>query len=58
MHRNLNPFSMPSCPQININWKRFFFLLFGGQGDLFKDKKQHEIFYGNLRKLFLKFVKI
>ena len=31
-----------------------FFLLFGGQGDLFKDKKQHEIFYGNLRKLLFK----
>ena len=31
-----------------------FFLLFGGQGDLFKDKKQHEVFYGNLRKLLFK----
>ena len=31
-----------------------FFLLFGGQGDLFKDKKQHEVFYGNLRELLFK----
>ncbi|MEC9423657.1 MAG: hypothetical protein VYC01_04860, partial [Nitrospinota bacterium] len=31
-----------------------FFLLFGGQGELFKDKKQHEIFYGNLRELLFK----
>ena len=31
-----------------------FFLLFGGQGELFKDKKQHEVFYGNLRELLFK----
>jgi hypothetical protein len=31
-----------------------FFLLFGGQGDLFKDKKQHEVFYGHLRELLFK----
>lgn len=31
-----------------------FFLLFGGQGDLFKDKKQHEVFYGYLRELLFK----
>jgi hypothetical protein len=31
-----------------------FFLLFGGQGELFKDKKQHEVFYGNLREMLLK----
>ena len=31
-----------------------FFLLFGGQGDLFKDKKQHEVFYSNLRELLFK----
>ena len=31
-----------------------FFLLFGGQGDLFKDKQQHELFYGNLRELLFK----
>ena len=34
-----------------------FFLLFGGQGDLFKDKKQHEVFYGNLRELLFKICK-
>ncbi len=28
-----------------------FFLLFGGQGELFKDKRQHEVFYGNLREM-------
>jgi len=28
-----------------------FFLLFGGQGDLFEDKKQHKVFYGYLREL-------
>ena len=28
-----------------------FFLLFGGQGELFTDKKQHEVFYGYLREL-------
>ena len=31
-----------------------FFLLFGGQGDLFEDKKQHEVFYGYLRELLFK----
>jgi hypothetical protein len=31
-----------------------FFLLFGGQGELFKDKKQHEVFYGNLREMLFK----
>ena len=31
-----------------------FFLLFGGQGDLFKDKKQHEVFYSYLRELLFK----
>lgn len=31
-----------------------FFLLFGGQGELFKDKKQHEVFYGHLRELLFK----
>ena len=31
-----------------------FFLLFGGQGELFKDKKQHEVFYRNLRELLFK----
>ena len=31
-----------------------FFLLFGGQGDLFKDKKQHEVFYSNLREILFK----
>jgi hypothetical protein len=31
-----------------------FFILFGGQGELFKDKKQHEVFYGNLREMLLK----
>jgi hypothetical protein len=31
-----------------------FFLLFGGQGELFKDKKQHEVFYGNLRETLFK----
>jgi hypothetical protein len=31
-----------------------FFLLFGGQGNLFKDKKQHEVFYGYLRELLFK----
>ena len=31
-----------------------FFLLFGGQGDLFTDKKQHEVFYGYLRELLFK----
>ena len=31
-----------------------FFLLFGGQGDLFKDKQQHEVFYGHLRELLFK----
>ena len=31
-----------------------FFLLFGGQGELFKDKKQHEVFYGNLREILFK----
>ncbi len=31
-----------------------FFLLFGGQGDLFQDKKQHEMFYGCLRELLFK----
>lgn len=31
-----------------------FFLLFGGQGDLFKDKKQHNVFYGHLRELLFK----
>ena len=34
--------------------KAVFFLLFGGQGDLFKDKKQHEVFYGHLRELLFK----
>ena len=31
-----------------------FFLLFGGQGDLFKDKNPHEVFYGYLRELLFK----
>jgi hypothetical protein len=31
-----------------------FFLLFGGQGELFKDKNQHEVFYGILRELLFK----
>ena len=31
-----------------------FFILFGGQGELFKDKKQHEVFYGNLREMLFK----
>jgi hypothetical protein len=31
-----------------------FFLLFGGQGELFKDKKQHEVFYGILREMLFK----
>ncbi|MFP6637153.1 MAG: hypothetical protein VB778_00810 [Nitrospinaceae bacterium] len=31
-----------------------FSLLFGGQGDLFQDKKQHEVFYGHLRDLLFK----
>ncbi|MBT6409109.1 MAG: hypothetical protein HOK16_06535, partial [Nitrospina sp.] len=31
-----------------------FFLLFGGQGDLFEDKKQHDVFYGYLRELLFK----
>ena len=31
-----------------------FFLLFGGQGDLFEDKKQHEVFYSYLRELLFK----
>ena len=31
-----------------------FFLLFGGQGNLFKDKKQHKVFYGYLRELLFK----
>ncbi len=31
-----------------------FFLLFGGQGDLFTVKKQHEAFYGYLRELLFK----
>ena len=31
-----------------------FFVLFGGQGELFKDKKQHEVFYGNLREMLFK----
>lgn len=31
-----------------------FFLLFGGQGELFKDKKQHEMFYDNLREMLFK----
>ena len=31
-----------------------FFLLFGGQGDLFEDKKQHEAFYGYLREFLFK----
>ncbi len=31
-----------------------FFLLFGGQGDLFIDKKQHEAFYSYLRELLFK----
>jgi hypothetical protein len=31
-----------------------FFLLFGGQGELFKDKKQHEVFYSNLREMLFK----
>ena len=51
---NLNLFSILLCPRKNINWKQFFFLLFGGQGDLFKDKKQHEVFYSNLRELLFK----
>ncbi len=31
-----------------------FFLLFGGHGDLFEDKKQHEAFYGYLREFLFK----
>ena len=31
-----------------------FFLLFGGHGDLFEDKKQHEAFYGYLREYLFK----
>ena len=31
-----------------------FSLIFGGQGDLFEDKKQHEVFYGYLRELLFK----
>jgi hypothetical protein len=34
--------------------EKVFFILFGGQGELFKDKKQHEVFYGNLREMLLK----
>lgn len=34
-----------------------FFLLFGGQGDLFKDKQQHKEFYGYLRELLFKICK-
>ena len=31
-----------------------FFILFGGQGELFKDKKQQEVFYGTLREMLFK----
>ena len=34
-----------------------FFLLFGGHGDLFEDKKQHEAFYGYLREFLFKIYK-
>ena len=58
MHRNLNPFSMPSCPQININWKRFFFFYLVVREICLKIKNSMKFFMGTYENFYLKFVKI